>query len=64
MKPNTTKKRAAENINTDEFVSDMALNLISVGECIRNIKSFHRSQEQLNMEMQDIIDSCKKYIVE
>jgi len=64
MRPNTIKKRAAENINTDEFVNDMAFNLISIGECVRNIKTLHRSQDRLNMEMQDIIDSCKKYIVE
>jgi hypothetical protein len=58
------KKRAAENINTDEFVSDMALNLISVGQCVLDIKTLDFSQEQLNMEMLNIIDSCKKYIVE
>ena len=61
---NTTKKRAAEGINTDEFVSDMALNLISVGQCVLDIKTLDFSQEQLNMEMINIIDSCKKYIVE
>jgi len=62
MKENETMAQASKRIDVKTFLSDMALNQISIAECCMEIE--HVEQARLSVQMLHIIDSCKKYVIE